>query len=756
MPRSRLITRALPALTLLLFLFSSLAAGGEIHKVIRIDFSQKEAIRDLLRENRDVADYRPDTGLTLVANEAELAEFAARGIRYEVLREDLGAALGALFEPETRALDAAYHTYAEIDAAFDSLVALYPTLAERHDLGDSWEARDIFALKISDNVSLDEGEPEAMIMGCHHAREIISVEMPYLFAEYLLDNYGTDSLVTALVDEREIWIVPMINPDGHQYVVDVGDWRKNRRNNGDGTYGVDLNRNWPYMWGLDDVGSSPNTYSETYRGPSAGSEPELQALMTLFQAKEFATCLSFHSHGRMYLYPWGYASIQTEDDDAFAAIGDSLAAHNDYDPGSTYTGLIYLTNGGSDDWAYGDSTKPACFSITPEIGDQFDTPASLIPVHFAEQLPAMLFMVRIADDPYRFKIPARPVIASLPDDEDGDYAVSWALGAGGDSDVVSYELVEATGESIVLDSAEFGLGDWLTDNWTWNDERKHSGSYSFYSGTGDEYSAALEAPHPIDVEAGDSLTFWGWWRVENEWDYWYVEISEDGGASWAPIPGSYTTDVDPNGNNRGNGITGASGGWFPLAFDLSDYAGESIRIRFHYVTDQLTNLRGVQVDDIHPVRLFAEVDTLDDAIPTASYDVTGRTEGDWFYWVRARDAEAQTGFWSDPAKVTVLPSTGVAAGAPAATRLGRNRPNPFNPSTVISWSLARPGNVSLSIHDVSGRLVRTLVRGARDAGDQETVWDGRDDRGGAVASGVYFYRLRAGAFTETRKLVLLK
>ncbi|RPJ40320.1 MAG: hypothetical protein EHM19_13860, partial [Candidatus Latescibacterota bacterium] len=506
-----------------------------------------------------------------------------------VLRDDLATAFAA---PRATLEFGAFHTYAEIDAGFDSLEALYPTLAEKHDIGDSRELRDILALKISDNVASSEGEPEVVFVGCHHAREIISVEMPYLFAEYLLENYGSDSLVTALVDSREIWIVPLVNPDGHQYVVDTDPgWRKNRRNNGDGSYGVDLNRNYSYMWGYDDIGSSPSTSSDTYRGPSPASEPEIQALVSLFQARSFVFALSFHSYGRLYLYPWGYVRLPTVDDDIFAAVGESLAAGNGYTPGNGYTGTIYTTNGGSDDWAYADPTKPLCFSFTPEIGDEFDTPEAMIPVHFAEQLPAMLFVARNADRPYSFARPGAPDLASIPNDDDGTYLVSWTRGDG-DTNVAAYELVEATGESFALEDAESGIGNWITETWTWNSEKAYSGQYSFYSGTGNQYNAPLEALHPIDPASGDSLVFWAWWRLENEWDYWYVEVSVDGGKFWTTIPGTFTTNDNPNGNNIGNGITGTSNSIFKrCAFDLSPLAGESVRVRWRYSTDELEYLR---------------------------------------------------------------------------------------------------------------------------------------------------------------------
>ncbi|MFH1680417.1 MAG: M14 family zinc carboxypeptidase [Candidatus Eisenbacteria bacterium] len=735
---------------------SPLEASGEGRTLIRVHEDGSGITREIVREGWDVASFRAGEWVDLVVTQAELAEVASRSAAVEVLIEDLTAAHAPLRAAREFG---AFHTYAEIQSAFDSLEALYPALAKKYDLGDSHEGRDILALKITDNVSSAEGEPEVLIVGCHHAREIISVEMAFLFAEYLLDNYGTDSLVTALVDSREIWIVPLLNPDGHQYVVDFDSgWRKNRRDNGDGTYGVDLNRNYPYMWGYDDIGSSPNTDHGNYRGPSPASEPEIQAILGLFESRSFVFALSFHSYGRMYLYPWGYVRLQTEDDDLFATVGDSLAAGNGYAVGNGYTGLIYTTNGGSDDYAYADTSKPKCFSFTPEVGDEHNIPESMIPVHFGEQLPAMMFAVRNADRPYSFARPGAPAIAAIPDDDDGTYLVSWTRGDG-DTNVARWELVEATGETFTTEDAESGIDDWITETWTWNDEKSHSGQYSFYSGTGNQYNAPIEALYPLDVEASDSLVFWAWWRLENEWDYWYVEVSTDGGKFWSTIPGSYTTNDNPNGNNIGNGITGNSSSVFQrCAFDLSAFAGESVRVRWRYSTDQLEYLRGVQIDDIENVRLFGGVDTLASDIEETSYLVAGRLTDSYFYWVRGIDQEESAGYWSGIRRVNVdVTSTDIASGrAPLRTALGASVPNPFNPTTTIHFSLSQRGPVDLAIYDIAGRVIRVLASGARDAGNHTVVWDGTNSEGRDVASGIYLYRMSAAGFHDTKKLVLLR
>src|SRR5690606_8892087 len=128
--------------------------------------------------------------------------------------------------------------------------------------------------------------------GAIHAREVITPEVLIYIMRYLTNNYGIDPQVTYLVDNRELFFSTVVNPDGYYYdeVIEPdggGLWRKNRRNNGDGSYGIDLNRNFGYQWGYDDEGSSPDGSDETYRGASAFSEPETQRLRDFMISRNF-------------------------------------------------------------------------------------------------------------------------------------------------------------------------------------------------------------------------------------------------------------------------------------------------------------------------------------------------------------------------------------------------------------------------------------------------------------------------------------
>ncbi|MFH2000096.1 MAG: M14 family metallopeptidase, partial [Planctomycetota bacterium] len=226
-------------------------------------------------------------------------------------------------------------------------------------------------VKISDNPDIDENEPEAIVDSLTHAREPQGMMCTLYFMEWLLENYTTDKLARFLVEEREMWFVPVHNPDGYVYNQNTnpgggGLWRKNRRYNSSNNYGVDLNRNWGYKWGYDNTGSSNKSYSETYRGPSAMSEPEVQAMAAFITTRNPVERMSIHTFGKYWLLPWCYDSIVTPEDDLFRALAEEMAPA-DFTIGTSWQ-VLYKVNGGSLDWDYGEL---GIISFSPEIGSSF-------------------------------------------------------------------------------------------------------------------------------------------------------------------------------------------------------------------------------------------------------------------------------------------------------------------------------------------------------------------------------------------------
>ncbi len=272
----------------------------------------------------------------------------------------------AAAEPNFPAKDSRYHNYTEVEAAIDSAVAAHPAIIAKRSIGKSYQGRDIWAVKISDNVGTDEDEPEVLFDSLHHAREHLSVEQSLAIMRWLTTGYGSDRRVTRLVDRREIWIVFMVNPDGGQYDLTGSPyrgWRKNRQPNaGTTAVGTDLNRNYDYRWACCG-GSSSSKSSATYHGSRAFSAPETRVIRDFIASRvqggrqQITAAITFHSAGAQVLWPYGYttadvpADMTRDDQAALAGIGRAMASKNGYHP--MQSSSLYITDGDEIDWAYG-------------------------------------------------------------------------------------------------------------------------------------------------------------------------------------------------------------------------------------------------------------------------------------------------------------------------------------------------------------------------------------------------------------------
>ncbi|MFZ5981119.1 MAG: M14 family zinc carboxypeptidase, partial [Candidatus Zixiibacteriota bacterium] len=335
--------------------------------------------------------------------------------------------------------------------------------------------------------------------------------------------------------------------------------------------------------GFDDIGSSPYPSSETYRGTAAFSEPETQNIRDFIIAHNFIITIYYHSYSNLVLYPWGYDASPTLDNEVFNGLGDSISNFNNYEHGYD---ILYVVNGYSDDWGYGEQTlKDKNFSMTIEVGgetDGFWPPTYRISTLVSENLEPNLFIARVADNVYKLRPPAVPELVLPPTVDAANYLVEWTH-EDTLNPAVAFELVELQDYQTVTDPADnFNYFD--SDGFTISFSRYHSASTSFYSGQGSDLYNKLELANSMFVEAGDSLKFWTYYDIEENWDYAYVEVSTDQ-VIYSSIPGNITTSAKPNGANRGYGITGVSGGWVEGRFDLSAYAGEEIYIRLTYKTD---------------------------------------------------------------------------------------------------------------------------------------------------------------------------
>ena len=643
--------------TLALLMIGSVAFGGST-AMVRVENLSKQQFLELAHMGPDVVEIHGDT-LKFVADDDYLDQLRQKGIPFKIEIPDLTGFYKSRYTDVVTM--GGFKTLSEIEAFLDDLETSYPeTIAKLFPpIGFSVEGRFIWAYRISDNPDVDEeGEPEVLYTSLHHAREPGSSESLLHFMEHLLSNYDTDTEIADIVDNRELYFVPVVNPDGYYYnevehPEGGGMWRKNRRDNGDGSYGVDPNRNYGYMWAYDNLGSSDNPSSETYRGISPFSEPEIAAIRDFAQAHEFVIAHNLHTYSDLEIWPISYDRFYSTEEEFFVNLGDSLTQYNGYAPGIGWT--LYPTNGDADDWMWGDTiSKPRIISLTAEIGgpsDGFWPAPSRIPALVAENVWPNLYLAMIADNPYLIAPPKPPIVPSL-DSVGSSYTLEWDH-ADSINPAVSYRVIEHADRQRVTDDAEVDNGYWQRERMSLSSARAHSGSNSWKAITNNRAHHWLMSTTPYEVTADDSLCFWIWYAIEEDWDYFYVQVSTDGGLKYENLPSDFASETNPYGNNLGNGITGFSGGWVEAKFDLSAYTGQIVSFRLAYFTDSYYTEEGVYIDDIANVQFFGTTSEIASAVTDTFYVFSGKTNDDYWYQVQATDAEGQEGKLSDPAYVHV-------------------------------------------------------------------------------------------------------
>ena len=271
-----------------------------------------------------------------------------------------------------------HFTFQEMQDELDEMRALYPNLITvKSSIGTTEQGRPLLMVKISDNPDVDENEPEIFLNAVHHAREPIGMTQALFFMWHLLENYNNDKEINTLLNSSEIYIMPCVNPDGYVYNATQspaggGMWRKNRHNNGNGTYGVDNNRNYGYLWGGN--GSSGTTSSETYRGTAPFSELENQTIRNFCNSRQFVTEFNYHSYGNYCIYPFSAVAVNNNPEiPLFNQLSVFLTEDNGFLYGNCQQTLNYIADGEAADWAYGEQTsKGKMYGFTPEIGTGSD------------------------------------------------------------------------------------------------------------------------------------------------------------------------------------------------------------------------------------------------------------------------------------------------------------------------------------------------------------------------------------------------
>ena len=388
--------------------------------IIRLAEPAPDSISQFYDKGYDIAAYRPGEYLDLVVSEADLTRLRSQGYDFNIYVTEAEMAANLVAERDIPG----YRTYAIALAELQQMEIDHPGICKLYNLGNSRGKEyfnagnnnyinyqhDIWALKLSSNVDNDEDKPAVFYMGAHHAREPLSTEVTFYVLNHLLQNYGVDPDITNSINSKEIWFIPIVNPDGHKIVLDQVDvwWRKNIRDNNNngqltlasgGSYpdGVDPNRNYGWEWGGQ--GSSGSTTSQAYRGPSAFSEPEVDAMKDLIATRHFVAGITYHTYSELVLWPYGYVNNAVAPDAiALAELGTAMAAtiprlgSGYYTPQPSWA--LYAAAGVTDDYAYG---QHGIFCYTIELATQFIPPASQVVQVCEDNLEAALILLNRID-----------------------------------------------------------------------------------------------------------------------------------------------------------------------------------------------------------------------------------------------------------------------------------------------------------------------------------------------------------------------
>jgi carboxypeptidase A2 len=364
------------------------------HSVVRVNLENAEQVKMVEEMNLDVwsRDCQLVVGLNdVMVNTTQKQALIARGISGEVMIADVEQVISAEreYHANFKQSDAplawydAYHTYTEIVEYVKGFATTYPHLATFvPSVGTSIQGRAIPAIHITNGSGTNK--KKIWFNGGQHAREWIGPATVIYITEQLLSKFATDDTVNKLLTGIEFVIVPLSNPDGYDYTWTTNRlWRKNRRANTGGTYGVDLNRNWNDHWGGE--GSSGTPSSDTYRGTAPFSEPESLAISNyITKTGPFAGAIDYHSYSQLVLRPYGWSNQPPSNEATAKLVGDNISAAIRNNSGKAYTSepswQLYYTSGSAQDWFFTPAKIPLSYTI--ELRDTgtygFQLPANQI------------------------------------------------------------------------------------------------------------------------------------------------------------------------------------------------------------------------------------------------------------------------------------------------------------------------------------------------------------------------------------------
>lgn len=409
-------SKLLSLLLLLTVMMSPLRAEDESQATVRHLLLEVKAIPATAQEGEGAFaynDYNRKRIVSLVRNNAlllatddEVTELKEAGFAPTILMEsddELTLYRRALYGPSLKP-DPVYHTYDQITARAEELMRQRPDLMVRFQIGETTQFhRPIYAYRLSNAAAQVHDRPAILFDGCHHADEVMGAEIVLSLMEKLVAGYGEDPLVTKWLDTLEIYLVPVVNVDGHTYVTSGHDprWRKNARDvNGDGIVGVfpegvDVNRGYSFNWAM---GGTNDPDGASFRGAHPFSEAENRAMQSLADQRQLLMSISYHSQGEVIYYPWIWGKMAAPDDKVIKRIATDVAAHiTRMDGEGTYAVSPGGPSSQSYPWFYG---RRGVLDMIIETGKGSHLfPPEDVPGIIAENLKGITAFIAHADGP---------------------------------------------------------------------------------------------------------------------------------------------------------------------------------------------------------------------------------------------------------------------------------------------------------------------------------------------------------------------
>ncbi|MFL5680000.1 MAG: M14 family metallopeptidase [Chloroflexota bacterium] len=505
------------------------------------------------------------------------------------------------------AKDSRFHNYAEMVSDIHAVAAAHPNIVQVFSIGKSYEGRDIWAAKISDNVAVDENEPEILFDALHHAREHMTVEQALYLLHLLADNYATDSTVKTLVDGREVFIVFEVNPDGGEFDLTCTTsshppycaWRKTRQPNPGSTYkGTDPNRNYGYHWACCG-GSSSSPSALEYHGSAAWSSTEVRVIRDFVNSRvingrqQIRAHITFHTNGELVLWPYGYTKTDVPydmtslDHQAFVALGKGMASRNRYTPEQSSD--LYITDGDQIDWLYG---IHRIFSFTWELsptetptvwGDHYLPDEQIAPVT-SRNRSALLYLIDVGSCAYRALGLIRTDCGALFDDIEINRG--WKVNPDGTDTATAGVWQRANPGSISANSKATQLGTTPSGSIDFVTQAAVGGTAS-KSDVDGGVTTVRSAPVTIPATVGP-LTFRYYLAHQ------YGGTAADGFRAYVEDAGGTRTLVF----QKAGSAADVAAAWTSASVSMAPWVGKTVRLVFTATDADADNLVEAAFDDV--------------------------------------------------------------------------------------------------------------------------------------------------------------